>query len=88
LVISCCIDVREYRRGNQKWTIQRNCQHGYTRRRKTRQKHNIICDGHHYAPTNTNNVNKTSTLQLEVETNRTSFLCGNGNGHHNAELRT
>ena len=32
---------------------------GYTRRRKTKQKHNTICVGHHYTQTNTNNVNKT-----------------------------
>ena len=32
---------------------------GYTRRRKTKQKHNTICVGCHYAQTNTNNVNKT-----------------------------
>ena len=31
----------------------------YTRRRKTKQKHNIICVGHHYAQKNTNDVNKT-----------------------------
>jgi hypothetical protein len=30
----------------------------YARRRKTKQKHNTICVGHHYAQTNTNNVNK------------------------------
>jgi hypothetical protein len=30
-----------------------------TGRRKTNQKHNIICDGHHYMKINTNNVNKT-----------------------------
>ena len=35
---------------------------GYTIRRKTKQKHNTICFGHHYAQTNTNNVNKTLTL--------------------------
>ena len=35
---------------------------GYTRRRQTKQKHNTICVGHHYAQTNTNNVNKTCTL--------------------------
>jgi hypothetical protein len=29
------------------------------RRRKTKQKHNTICVGHHYAQTKTNNVNKT-----------------------------
>jgi ferredoxin-like protein FixX len=33
------INVREYRRDNQKYTIQRNWQH---RRRKTKQKHNTI----------------------------------------------
>jgi len=32
---------------------------GYTRRRKTKQKHNTICVGHHHTKTNTNNVNKT-----------------------------
>jgi hypothetical protein len=29
-----------------------------TRRGKVKQKHNTICVGHHYAQTNTNNVNK------------------------------
>ena len=56
------INVREYRRGNQKRAIQRNWQHRYTRRRKTKQKQNAICVGYHYAQTNTNNVNKTCTL--------------------------
>ena len=32
---------------------------GYTRRRKTKQKHNTICVGHHHTQTNTNNANKT-----------------------------
>ena len=45
--------------GNQKWTNQRNWQ----RRRQTKQtKYNTICVGHHYAQTNTNNVNKTLAL--------------------------
>jgi hypothetical protein len=35
---------------------------GYTRRRKTKQKHNTICVGHHYVQANTNNVIKTCTL--------------------------
>ena len=35
---------------------------GYTRRRKTKRKHTTICVGHHYAQTNTNNVNKTWAL--------------------------
>jgi hypothetical protein len=33
--------------------------------------------------TNTNNVNKTWALLLEVNTKRTSFLCWNRNVHHN-----
>ena len=52
------INVREYRRGNQKRKINRNRQHRVrcTRRRQTRQKHNTRCIGHHYAQANTNNV--------------------------------
>ena len=46
-----------------------------TRRRKTKQKDNTICVWHHYAQTNTNNVNS----------NRTSFLCGNRNGTQNVK---
>ena len=52
--------VKEYRRGNQKLTIQRNGQHRV--HRKTKQKHNTICLGHHYVQTNTSNVNKTCSL--------------------------
>jgi len=32
---------------------------GYTRQRKTKQKHNTIWVEHHYAQRNTNNVSKT-----------------------------
>jgi phosphoenolpyruvate carboxylase len=49
-------NVREYRRGNQTWTIQRNWQQDEEKQNK---KHNIICVEHHYTQTNTNNVNKT-----------------------------
>jgi hypothetical protein len=35
---------------------------GYTRRRKTKQKHNTICVVHHYMHTDTHNVNKTWAL--------------------------
>ena len=34
----------------------------YTRRIKTKQKHNTICVGHHFTQTDINNVNKTQTL--------------------------
>jgi hypothetical protein len=53
------INVREYRRDNQKWRIQRNRQH---KRRKKTHKHNTICVVHHYTLTNTNNVNKKRVL--------------------------
>ena len=58
------INVGEYRMGNQKRTIlsRETGNIGYTRRRKTKQKHNTIPVGHHYAQANTNNVNKTWTL--------------------------
>jgi hypothetical protein len=36
---------------------------GYTRRRKTKRTHNTICIEYHYTQTNTNNINKTWTLQ-------------------------
>jgi hypothetical protein len=35
---------------------------GCSRRRKTKQKHNTICVGHHYMQTNTYNVNKSLAL--------------------------
>jgi hypothetical protein len=47
------------RRGNQKGQSRATDNIGYRRRRKTKQKHNTICVGHHYVQSNTNNVNKT-----------------------------
>ena len=44
---------------------------GYTRTIK--QKHNILCVGHHYAQTNTNNVNKTCALLPTFEGNIVSM---------------
>ena len=52
------INVREYRRGNNTKTTEPD-NIVYTRRRKTKQKHNTICVEHHYTQINTNNVNKT-----------------------------
>jgi hypothetical protein len=76
------INIRENRRGNQQWTIQRNWQHWVQMtpdEDKQNKKHtthyvldNTMCKE------NTNNVNKTLVYkQLEVKTNRTSvfFLC-------------
>ena len=35
---------------------------GHTRRRRAKQKHNTICVEHHYAQTNTSNVNGAKAL--------------------------
>ena len=56
------INVRENRRGNQEWTIQRNQQHwGHKTQDEDKQnkKHSTICVRHHCMQTNINNVNKT-----------------------------
>ena len=37
-------------------------QHMVHKTKKNKQNHNIICVGHHYMQTNTNNVNKTCAL--------------------------
>ena len=50
------------RRDNQEWTIHRKWQHRVHKAQdedKQNKKHNTICVGHHYAQTNTNNVNQT-----------------------------
>ena len=33
-------------------------------------------------------IRREPSYKLEVKTNRSSFLCGNHNGHHTTELRT
>jgi hypothetical protein len=53
----CYINIREYRRGNQKWKIQRNWQQD-----EEKQSNNTKCIGHHYAHTNIYNVDKTESL--------------------------
>jgi hypothetical protein len=58
------INVIEYRRSYQKWTIQRNWQHRVhkTKEKQNKQKLNTIGVGHHLTQTKTNNINKTSAL--------------------------
>jgi hypothetical protein len=78
----CILNVREYRRDNQKRTIQRNWQHRvHNKKKKNKIKHNTICVGHHYTQTNTNNVNKTSALlqTIEGKDEPNIILCGNRN---------
>jgi hypothetical protein len=70
------INVREYRRGNQNGQSRENENIGYTRRRKTKQKHNTICVGHHYTQTNTNNVNKVRVFIVFL--NNKMWLCATG----------
>ena len=57
------INLREQRRGDKNWTIQRNQQH---RVHKTK-KNITICIGHHFTQRNTNNVNKTCALLQTTE---------------------
>jgi hypothetical protein len=55
--------MREYRRSNQKWTIQRIWQNRvHNTKMHTKQKHCTICIGHHDTKASTNNVNKTYVL--------------------------
>jgi len=68
------INVRKYRRGNQKRTIQRNWQNRVHKATEKKSKHNTICVGHHYTQTNTTNVNKTCTL-LETNTTNVNKTC-------------
>ena len=57
------INLREYRRGNQKWKIQRNWQHSVHNIKKNKAKTQHKCVGHHYIrQANTNTVNKTRSL--------------------------
>jgi len=48
--------MREYQRGNKKRQHRETGDTAYTRRRKTKQKHNTIYIGNHYMQANTNNM--------------------------------
>jgi len=41
---------------NQNGQYRETCNIGYTRRRKTKHKHNTICVGYHFTQANTNNI--------------------------------
>ena len=71
------INVREPRMGSQKWTIQKNWQYREhkTKKNKIKTTTQYALDNNIHEPI-TNNVN-TSYKQLQVKTNRTSFLYGN-----------
>ena len=66
LFIWSFINVREYRRDNPKWTMQRQWQHWVHKTQdedKQNKKHNTICVRNHCIQSNTNIVNKTWALQ-------------------------
>ena len=44
--------MREYRRGIKNGQSRETGSTGHTRRRKTKQKHNTVCVGHHYVQAN------------------------------------
>jgi hypothetical protein len=60
------ITVREYRRGNTNGQSRANGNIGYTRRRKTKQKHSI-CVGQLYAQTSTNNLYVAPMLKSSLQ---------------------
>lgn len=84
------INVREPQRCNHEWTIQKTWQHWLhkTRRQMKRKQHNKIHAWHHYPQATATNVNKAWSLLQTTGGNRTSFPCGNPNGHHIMGLRT
>ena len=78
------INVREYRRRNQKREQSRETGNiGCLRTRKTKQIQNTICVEHHYTHTNTNNVNKICVL-LQT-TGKHNATC---DGHHSTHTNT
>jgi len=69
-------NVREYQRVIQKWQSREADNLGYTIRNKTKQKHNTMYVGHHYAHTHIINVNKTCALQQTTDKTGTKHrLC-------------
>ena len=58
--------------------------------KKKEKKTHTICVGHHYAQTNTNNVNKTWALVQTTggKDKPNIVICGNRNGHHKTKLST
>jgi hypothetical protein len=73
------MNVTEYRRAIENGQSRETGNIGYARRRKTKQRHNTICIGHHYTQTNRKNVNKICVLlQLEVNSSAMLFVvqCG------------
>ena len=73
------INVRKYRRGNKDGQLSETISKWYRRRRRTNQKHNTKCVGHHYEQANTDNVNKKKNGDKDEES---IVLSGLRNGYH------
>jgi len=76
------MNTKEYRRGNQKWTIHRNWQHWVhkTGKKETKQKHNTLCVGHHYTTTNTCNIKQYEFVgKYIISKLHIKFICQNFN---------
>ena len=85
-------DQRKYPRKiqvNQKWTIKRNWQHRVHKMTKNKAKtqHKYVLDTTIHKQTQITYIrHEPFYKQLGVKTNRTSFLCGNRNGHHLCDI--
>ena len=83
--------MREYRRDNQNGQ-SREIGNIYsthkTKKNKTKTQHNMrgTPPYTHALKQRKQDIHEPSYRKLEVKTHRTSFLCGNRNGHHNTEL--
>ena len=76
---SSIINVREYRRGNQKRTIQRNWQQKEHKTKQNKQKNTTqyVLDNNICKQTYITQIrHEPSFKQLEIKTDRTSCLCG------------
>ena len=82
--ISCIIKV------NKKLKTERTIKDGQPRKKprvlKTKYKQSKNIAQYVLDTTIRKQTQKTQIGQLELNTNRTSFLCGNRNRHHNTEL--
>ena len=88
LVMTYLTNIRENRRGNNKWLIQRNWQHMVHKTNKNTTQYVLDIT----IRKQTDNVNTTRVPTLlqttKIKTNQSSLLFWNRNGHYNAELRT
>jgi len=76
------------RRGNQEWTIQRNCQHWVhkTQDEDNKTTHNTLCVGHQHAQDARRRETKTQKKTQKTKQNqKTNTICV---GHHYSQAKT